>query len=244
MTEGAKLIGSDNGDPNKTNHTQRRCAQLDFKIMNRNKFRMLALGGIIGPLLFTLVVITSAAFRPNYNHLHDFMSALGASDSPTEHLMNFVGFLPTGLLMALFGLSLFIYLRSSKSFLSIIGSLLIVIFGLGMITAGIYSCDADCFESVTKEGVIHGQVSSITFPSVILGILLLGISFGNQVAFRKFMWYTLLTALLAGIFMVNMIGTFETRTFTGLWQRLLLLSVFTWTAVIGLFIYNSGKALN
>lgn len=212
--------------------------------MKRNKLRVLALGGIIGPILFTIVVIIGASLRPNYNHLHEFMSALGASETPNEHLMNFLGFLPTGLLMALFGFSLFMYLGVSKSFLSMVGSILIVLFGFGMITAGIYSCDAGCFESVTKEGIIHGQVSAMTFPSVILGILLLGISFRKQVAFRKFMWYTLISAVLAGVFMVNMIGTFETRTFTGLWQRLLLFTVFTWSAVIGLYIYNSGKELD
>src|SRR6056297_319327 len=206
--------------------------------MKINKFNFLALAGVIGPVLFTLVVVTSAALRPNYEHLHDFMSALGASDSPTEYVMNFVGFLPTGFLMILFGFSLYMALRGSKSFLSTIGCLLIVLFGFGMITAGIYSCDGDCFQSVTKEGIIHGQVSAITFPAIILGILLLGISFGKQIAFRKFMWYTILSAVLAGVFMVNMIGSIETRTYTGLWQRLLLLTVFTWTAVIGLNTYK------
>ena len=113
-----------------------------------------------------------------------------------------------------------------------------------MITAGIYSCDGDCFDSITIEGIIHGKVSAITFPSAILGILFLGISFGKQIAFRKFMWYTLISAVLAGIFMVNMIGTFETRSLTGLWQRLLLSILFTWTAVIGLYIYKSEKEPN
>lgn len=124
--------------------------------MKRNRLNVLALAGVIGPVLFTLAVVISAALRPKYEHLHDFMSALGASDSPTEYLMNFVGFLPTGFLMMLFGFSLYMSLRGSKSFLSTVGYLLLVLFGFGMITAGIYSCDGDCFESVTKEGAIHG----------------------------------------------------------------------------------------
>ena len=110
-----------------------------------------------------------------------------------------------------------------------------------MIIAGIYSFDAGCFESVTAEGTIHGQVSAITFPSAILGIPLLGISFRKQVAFRKFMWYTLISAVLAGIFMVNMIGTFETSTYTGLWQRLPLLTIFIWTSVIGLSLFKANR---
>ena len=211
--------------------------------MRKNKLRVLALGGILGPILFASAVIISAALRPDYNHLHEFMSALGASESTTEYLMNFVGFIPAGLLMALFGFSLFTQMRLSKSYLSIIGSLLIIGFGLGMITAGIYSCDGDCFDSITTEGIIHGNVSAITFPSAILGILLLGISFRKQIAFRKFMWYTLISAVLAGLFMVNMIGTFETGILTGLWQRLLLFTIFAWTAVIGLYLFKSGKEL-
>lgn len=211
--------------------------------MRNYRLNILALGGVIGPILFVLAVIISAALRPDYNHLHEFMSALGASESPTEHLMNFVGFIPPGLLIALFGFSLFTQMRLSKSHLSIIGSLLIIAFGLGMITAGIYSCDGDCFDGITTEGIIHGKVSAITFPSAILGILFLGISFRKQKAFRKFMWFTLISAVLAGTFMVKMIGTFETRTFTGLWQRLLLFTVFTWTAVIGIDIYKSKSGL-
>ena len=212
--------------------------------MKRNRWNVLALAGAIGPVIFTLAVITSAALRPNYEHLHDFISALGASGSPTEYLMNFGGFLPTGFLMLLFGYSLYIALSGSKSFLAFIGCLLIALFGLGMIIVGIYSCDGDCFESVTKEGIIHGQVSAIIFNAVVIGILLLGIAFRKQIAFRKFMWFSILSAVLAGIFMVNMVSSFETRTFTGLWQRLFLLTIFTWTAVIGISTYTSGKKTN
>jgi len=212
--------------------------------MRTKKLSVLALGGIVGPVLFASVTIISAALRPDYNHLHEFMSALGASETPNEHLMNFAAFIPAGVLMALFGFSLFMQMRLSKSFLSIIGSLLIMVFGLGMLTAGIYSCDVGCFDSITTEGIIHGRVSAITFPSAILGILLLGISFRKQITFRKFMWYSIISAVLAGIFMFKMIGTFETRSFTGLWQRLLLFTIFTWTSVIGLYLFKSGKDLN
>ncbi|MEO0900355.1 MAG: DUF998 domain-containing protein [Bacteroidota bacterium] len=212
--------------------------------MKRHRLGILSLSGAIGPAIFTLAIVSSAALRPKYDHLHDFISALGASGSPTEYLMNFGGFLPTGFLMLVFGCSLYITLSGSKSFLAIIGCLLIVLFGLGMIIVGVYSCDGDCFESVTKEGLIHGQVSAIIFNAVVIGILLLGIAFRRQIAFRKFMWYSILSAVLAAVFIVKMVGSFETRTFTGLWQRLFLLTIFTWTTVIGWSNYTSGKKTN
>ncbi len=39
--------------------------------------RVLALGGVAGPALFTLVVLVCAALRPNYSHSMQVMSALG-----------------------------------------------------------------------------------------------------------------------------------------------------------------------
>ena len=156
--------------------------------MKRNTLSVLALGGLLGPALFTLVTVISAELRPDYNHIHEFISALGASETANQQLMNFAGFIPSGILIALFGISLFIGLP--KPLLSKIGSLLIIVFGLGMVTAGIYSCDPGCLADGTAESIIHGKVSAITFPSAILGILLLGFSFGKQIGFRKYRLYS------------------------------------------------------
>ena len=207
--------------------------------MRKDTLRVLALGGILGPVLFTLVTVISAELRPDYNHMHEFISALGASETANEQLMNFAGFIPAGLLIVLFGFSMLMHLP--KPLISKIGSLLIMAFGLGMMTAGVYSCDPGCLPDGTAESIIHERVSTITFPSAILGILLLGISFRKQIGFRKLMMYSLTSGFLAVAILATMISTFETRNFTGLWQRLLLLTIFIWTTVIGLYLFKSYK---
>jgi hypothetical protein len=46
--------------------------------------RLLALGGVAGPVLFTTLVIVCAALRPGYSHLYPFMSELGAPGRRTR----------------------------------------------------------------------------------------------------------------------------------------------------------------
>jgi hypothetical membrane protein len=41
--------------------------------------RYLALGGVVGPVLFASVVILCAALRPKYSHVSQFISELGES---------------------------------------------------------------------------------------------------------------------------------------------------------------------
>jgi hypothetical protein len=58
------------------------------------KVRLLCLGGVAGPALFTAVVILCAALRPNYSHVAQFVSELGARGTSHAELMNLAGFVP------------------------------------------------------------------------------------------------------------------------------------------------------
>lgn len=218
-------------------------AQFEFKFstMKREVFRFLALGGIIGPILFTTITILCGYLQADYNLLNNFVSELGATNSSTELLMNYIGFIPSGLFFSLFGLSLLIIV--SKKLSSRIGSLFIILFGLGMTTAGMFSCDPGCPSIGTLESIIHDSVSAVTFISAILGIVLLGFSFKKMYTFRNISLYTILTGLISLILLIIMINSFESRDLTGLWQRLLLLSIFSWTIMIGLRIFKNFDEL-
>ena len=68
--------------------------------------RHLALGGVGGPLLFSVMTIVTGALRGEYSHLTQFISELGADGTPYSGLMNYAGFVPAGLLIAGFGAAL------------------------------------------------------------------------------------------------------------------------------------------
>tara|TARA_R100000935_G_C2800662_1_gene150311 strand:+ start:514 stop:1134 length:621 start_codon:yes stop_codon:yes gene_type:complete len=192
----------------------------------------MTIAGIISSILFTTITVLSGYFQIDYNPINNFVSELGATNSSTEDLMNYVGFIPSGILFSLFGLSLFIIF--SKKITSRIGALLIILFGIGMALAGIFSCDLGCPPNGTFESIIHDRVSAVTFISAILGINLLGFSFKKNYYFRNISVYTILTGFISLILLIIMINSFDSKNLTGLWQRLLLLSIFIWTIIIGL----------
>jgi len=198
--------------------------------------KLAVLGGIVGPILFTVVVIISSSLRTDYNHLHNFISELGATETANDILMNFLGFVPSGLLIGLFGLSLLLFLP--KKTMPKIGALLIMVFGLGMAVAGLFSCDAGCPPNGSMESIIHDRVSAVTFISAILGILLLGFSFRKIEMYRGIARYSIVSGIISAILLVTMISSFESKNFTGLWQRLLLLSIFIWTSITAIRTYK------
>ena len=208
--------------------------RVDIKseIMKRKYLRYFGLCGVAGPALFTLTTIVCSSIRPDYNHISDLISELGATGTSNAQLMNFAGFIPAGVMAVCFGLTLFFILP--KRLLTRIGAALLAMFGLGIIIQGLFSCDPGCPIKGSMEHTIHDQVAGPTFLCAILGALLLGISFRKFSEWRRLWIFSVLSAVISLCFLVGVIITFETRTITGLWQRLLVLTLFVWMVIFGL----------
>ncbi|MCJ7809054.1 MAG: DUF998 domain-containing protein, partial [Desulfobulbaceae bacterium] len=161
-----------------------------------------------------------------------------ATGTPNARFMNFAGFIPAGGLIAVFGLSLALLLPSHL--LARIGSFLIMAFGLGMIVAGNFSCDEGCPREGSLENTIHDQVSGPIFLGAIIGMLLLGILFRKLDSWRALWIYSIASAVLSFGFMVGLVSSIDSHTTTGIWQRLLLATIFLWCGTAGWRIYKTG----
>lgn len=95
--------------------------------------RVLAIGGIVGPLLFTAVFIVQGFFRPGYSHLSDPVSALAAGPHGWVQNVNFFVFGP---LMVAYAVALHLGLRSARS--GSFGTALLVLSGVGLVVAGAF----------------------------------------------------------------------------------------------------------
>ena len=199
--------------------------------MSETPLNKLALGGVIGPLLFTIIVVLCGSLRPNYDHSYNFISELGATGTSNELLMNFAGFIPTGILLFLFAISLRMIMPEQR-FLRI-GSIFIMLFGLGVMIAGIYSCDAGCPSQGSYENMIHERVSGPAFGSAALGILLTSLAFRKMPAWHRYWRYSMSTAILSFACIFGLINAIEIDSLKGVWQRLFLVMVFLWCIVIG-----------
>lgn len=214
--------------------------------MTSAPLKFFALGGVAGSFLFTLITLICACLRPDYSHINHFISELGATGTTNAELMNFAGFIPAGIMIASLGMSLIWLLP--KKFLTRAGSVLIMIFGMGMTVVGFFSCDPGCPREGSLENNIHDQISGPIFLSAILGILILGIAFKKLPAYRRLWIYSLVSSLLSLCFIIALINSLETYTLTGMWQRLLLLTLFLWFGIVGLHTYrlndNNGQTVN
>jgi hypothetical membrane protein len=203
--------------------------------------RFLALGGVAGPALFASVVIVCAELRPEYSHATQFISELGESGGSHASLMNFLGFIPSGLLLAAFGASLARLVPGTAS--SLAASILIAVYGLGIAGAGLYSCDAGCpSQGLSSEAAMHRTVSIISFAAGILGIALWARCFRSLAAWRSLWSYSAISSALALVFLLAVDTSEESRLLTGVWQRLSIATLDLWCAVVGLraFLSRTG----
>ena len=204
--------------------------------MKKYSLQFLALGGVVGPILFTVTTLICASLRPGYSHAHHFISELGATGTPNAGLMNFAGFIPSGLMLAALGLSLTLLLPGK--FLARSGSILLIIFGFGMTVVGFFSCDEGCPRTGSLENNIHDQISGPIFLCAISGSLMLGFAFRRLPFWEKLWIYSIVSALLSLGFLIALINSLESNTHTGMWQRFLLLTLFLWFGTIGIHAFR------
>jgi len=205
--------------------------------------RVVALGGIAGPILFSMITIVSAALRPDYSHVRSFISELGADGTSYAALMNYAGFVPGGLMLAAFGIALGATLPRDR--FRIVASILVTLFGAGVAADGIISCDPGCPQrGGSVENLIHNRIAPVPFLCAIIGAGIVGIRFRRLPAWRNLSRYSLVTSAVALCFLVAVVTSLESRLLTGLWQRLLLVTLFSWCSVVGLCVFfDSGSQL-
>ena len=203
--------------------------------------RILTLGGVAGPAIFSVVTLVCAALRPRYSHLTNVISELGATGTPNAPLMNYAGFVPAGLMLASFGVALLRVLPRQR--LTRAAAALVTLFGGGIAASGLFSCDPGCPQTGgSLEHAIHDGIAPITFLCLIVGAAIFGTHFRRLPRWHHLATYSLLTSTFAFAFMVALIASLETRTLSGLWQRLMIGTLFLWCAVIGLRAYRSSAS--
>ncbi len=195
--------------------------------------RILTLGGLAGPILFASTTILCAGLRPDYSHVHDFISELGATDTPHAWLMNYAGFVPAGLFLVGFGASIKVSLPQQRA--ATLGALLVALFGAGVALSGLFSCDVGCpQDGGSIQNLIHDRLAPFTFLSGSLGAASLGLGFRRLPSLRPIWLYSTASGVAGLGLLAAVASTLETRELTGLWQRLLLAVLLGWCAVVAL----------
>lgn len=212
----------------------------------------LLLCGVIGPLLFILVFLIEGATRPGYSAWRTDVSYLALSNHGWEQITNF---LVCGSLCIAFAVGLRRLWRTGRA--SVWGPLLIGLFGLGLLIAGV--CVADPGGGYppgapingspqTWHGWVHGINGAVLFNVVLpAACFVLARRFAADPQNRRWAMYSWMTgALIIVISILTTIGMpfAENAGFPvldGLIQRVLISMGWIWLALVALHLWRQER---
>lgn len=216
--------------------------------------RWLLAGGVVGPLLFVVVLLIEGATRPGYSAWRTDGSYLALSDQGWEQIANF---LVSGVLCIGGAVGVARVWRTGRA--SVWGPRLIGLFGLGLVAAGVFVTDPGGGYPLgapsngspqTWHGWVHG-INGLLFFNIVLpaACFVLARRFAADPQHRRWATYSWLTGALILVIslpintiVVPFAEYFGLPVVDGLIQRVLIILGFGWVALIALHLLREQRA--
>lgn len=214
--------------------------------------RILLWAGAVGPLLFVVVLLIEGATRPGYNSWHSFGSSLSLGSQGWMQIANFI---VCGLSALGFAVGLRRALHTGKG--SVWGPILLALFGLELIIAGIFVTDpglgyppgVPALAQPTMHGVIHALAGLAVFISLPIATFVMIRRFVGDPAWRGWALYSLLTGLiiLASFVIQQVLGNMDQHGTiqnapVGLVQRVGIIAGWVWVSLLAFALLRKGRA--
>jgi len=201
--------------------------------------KFLAICGIIAPIIFAIIVIIAGLLRPDYSHLTNFVSELGAVGAPNA-IMQRINFVLVGIPIVAFTFGLHRGIGEGKG--SIIGPLLIAIFGLSAVVSGIFSTDP--IQPGSFSDIMHSMSSAIGSIAAILAFFIISERLEQDTLWRRYRYFSIVIAFVAIVVSVVGVGLLGVLGAPGLAQRLFMAVLFLWIEVMAIRLFQiSGQSL-
>ena len=195
--------------------------------------RFLAICGIIAPIIFIIILIIASLLRPDYSHLTNFVSELGAVGAPYAIIQR-INFVLTGILIVAFTFGLHRGIGDGKG--SIIGPLLVAIFGLSAVMSGIFSTDT--IQPGSFSDIMHSMSSAIGSVAAIIAFFTISERLEKDILWKPYRSFSIVIAIVAIIGSVVGVGILGAIGIPGLGQRLFLAVLFLWIEVMAIRLFQ------
>ncbi|WP_339837920.1 DUF998 domain-containing protein [uncultured Maribacter sp.] len=187
--------------------------------------KLIAYIGILGVSLFAIAAIVGPLLIEDYSIISQYISESFASNTEYGWYLQYLGYVPSGILTAIFCFSAPYFLPKSKLIKAGFFGLGIF-YGLGTILVGFFPCDAGCPTKIMHSSsaqLIHNAAASLTY--IFLPICILGIGLGLKKfeAFKRLSQISMTTGIISAIFIFVLFSNPESE-FRGLLQRVIEIS--------------------
>jgi hypothetical protein len=191
--------------------------------------RAFAVVGLIGPVIYVSLVVVLGLLWDGYNPIRQTQSELGAVDSPYGDLMNIAGFMGLGLTILAFAAAYQLLLDGGWA--QKLGTVLLVLGGLGMVAVGFFPCDAGCID-VTHTSELHSIFSMPGAIGLPTAAMISSLAFRTDGRFSVpwqvvSFWLGLLTLAMGPIIAAELLGGVD-----GAVQRAAMWAPLLWTAAV------------
>ena len=195
--------------------------------------RFLAICGIIAPIIFIIILMIASLLRPDYSHLINFVSELGAVGAPYAIIQR-INFVLTGILIVAFTFGLHRGIGDGKG--SIIGPLLVAIFGLSAVVSGIFSTDT--IQPGSFSDIMHSMSSAIGSVAAIIAFFIISERLEQDTLWRRYRYFSIVIAFVAIVVSVVGVGLLGVLGVPGLAQRFFMAVLFLWIEVMAIRLFQ------
>ncbi|MBK9336324.1 MAG: DUF998 domain-containing protein [Lewinellaceae bacterium] len=190
--------------------------------------------GFLGVVLFVATTILGGLQFQDYSHGTQFISESYAIGTPHGVALRFWGFLPSGLLLALFAFALKKVLRGSR--LTNLGLMGVgVFYGIATVVVSIFPCDAGCNKEMIDPSaaqLIHNLTGMLTYLIVPPALLAIGVGLYQKQDHNFPALTSIACGVLSFLFVLLLISGTAAPYF-GLVQRLIEGSILVWFVLVG-----------
>lgn len=198
-----------------------------------NILQVLAICGMISPILYTLMWILGGFLRSDYNHIRDDISSLIAVGAPRKRLFD-AFIITSSVLLFMFYLGLHWGINNGQG--SIIGPVLLVSSGfLGVLVALFFPLDAGG-EIRTLRGKMHLILVVTSGLSTIAGMVALWSRLALVEGWSTFATYSLISAIVSFILII-ISAIFIKSRYRGLIERCGVSPFELYYFIIGLMVF-------
>jgi len=186
--------------------------------MFMNKFKLLAIFGMIAPVLYTLLWIIAGWIVPGYDHIKDDVSSLYAINAPMRWFFQ-IGFLIGSILLFVFYTGLHKGMNNGEG--SIVGPILMMVSSfLGVVVASFFPLD-EGGEIGTWRGQGHLIIIVISGVIGIIGMFFLWARAKKLDGWVGFGWFTFASAIIC-LILVGVNVPFAGSEVMGLIERFMV----------------------
>ena len=181
-------------------------------------YQILAICGMVGPIVYTAMWVIIGSYQKDYDHVRDDISKLFAVGAPYQRISQAFMIASSVLILLLF---LGLHGGISDGNGLIIGPILFIISSiLGVLVAFFFPLD-EGGEMVTKRGKMHLTLVVLSGILTIIGMIFMFVRLILVPIWSIFAIYSLVTAIIS-LVLVMISGKYATTKYKGITERMMV----------------------